>query len=259
MRGKREAENGKAWELIMQMPQLRRNNNCGNSKTNRSTEGYCLAFAYVLDNYNLLIMPILFRATSLCSYNNARIRNCNGALFQFKWKLGSPSSGSPSSRSGTFGVLWTVWLTQCRKWWKDTRCKIHTSHKIHNSLYTLCFIQPEKKSYILIRIYTRFLWHFAASTFTIFCNISLKQQLLNLQIALLEAFSLVSYCNNTVTVLSAWKTWHISSPCSNGMTGSAETVPLSIPEWSATFSRAQARHAFNFLLFPLNRSKRMTT
>lgn len=64
MRGKREAENGRARELIMQIPQLRRNNNCGNSKTNRSTEGYCLAFAYVLDNYNLLIMAILFRAMS---------------------------------------------------------------------------------------------------------------------------------------------------------------------------------------------------
>lgn len=68
------AHNGKAWELIMQIPQLQRNNNSGNSKTNHNTEGYCLAFAYLLDNYNLLIMPILFRTMSLCSYNNAHIR-----------------------------------------------------------------------------------------------------------------------------------------------------------------------------------------
>lgn len=70
----------------MQIPQLQRNNNSGNSKTNHNTEGYCLAFAYLLDNYNLLIMPILFRTMSLCSNNNAHIRNCHSALFQFKWK-----------------------------------------------------------------------------------------------------------------------------------------------------------------------------
>lgn len=88
-RGK--AHNGEAWELIMQIPQLQRNNNCGNSKTNHNTEGYCLAFAYLLDNSNLLIMPILFRTMSLCSYNNAHITNCHSALFQFKWKLCSLS------------------------------------------------------------------------------------------------------------------------------------------------------------------------
>lgn len=94
----------------------------------------------------------------LCSYNNARIWNCNGALFQFKWKLGSRCS---QLKSDTFRVLWTIWLTQYRKWWKNTICKIHT-------VYVLLFY-PSWKIYIQIRLYIKtFLWQIAASTSTIF-------------------------------------------------------------------------------------------
>lgn len=82
-----EVHDGKVWELIMQIPQLQRNNNSGNSKTNHNTEAYCLVFAYLLDNYNLLIMPILLRTMSLYSNNNAHITNWHSALFLFKWKL----------------------------------------------------------------------------------------------------------------------------------------------------------------------------
>lgn len=108
-----EPHNGEAWELIMQILQLQRNNNSGNSYTSCNVEGYCLPFAYLLENYNLHIMPILFRTMSLCSYNNAQMRSCHAASFQFKQQLCCQSWRSKSARFETISAI------QCRKVWEN--------------------------------------------------------------------------------------------------------------------------------------------
>lgn len=50
-------------------------------------EGYCVQFAYLLNNCNLLIRPILFGTMPLCSYQKNTIKNCPHALFQSELKL----------------------------------------------------------------------------------------------------------------------------------------------------------------------------